>query len=66
MDALKATAAHRGTTEQIANVPDILCSIEESPQLQNMWTKYRKQFAYAVDIEYGQIMDVIKQLCRPI
>ncbi len=66
VDALKATAAHRGTTEQIANVPDILCSIEESPQLQNMWTKYRKQFAYAVDIEYGQIMDVIKQLCRPV
>ena len=27
-----------------------------------MWEKYRKQFAYAAHIEYGQIMDVLKAL----
>ena len=27
-----------------------------------MWEKYRKQFAYAAHIEYGQIMDVLKTL----
>lgn len=61
-DALQATAAHRGTTQQIADVPAILRNIEESPELKTMWDKYRKQFAYAADIEYDQIMTVLKTL----
>ena len=60
--ALAATATHRGTTEQIADVPNILRDIENSPALRNMWEKYRKQFAYAEKIEYGQIMAVLKAL----
>ena len=62
MDALKATANHRGTTQQITDVPAILQNIEESPELKTMWDKYRKQFAYATDIEYGQIITVLKML----
>ena len=27
-----------------------------------MWEKYRKQFAYAQDIEYNQILAVLKTL----
>ena len=61
-DALQATAAHRGTAQQIADVPAILQNIEESPKLKTMWDKYRKQFAYAADIEYDQIMTVLKTL----
>ena len=61
-DALSATAAHRGTAQQIGDVPAILHNIEESPELKNMWDKYRKQFAYAADIEYDQIMTVLKTL----
>ena len=61
-DALKATANHRGTTQQIADVPGILHNIEESPELRSMWEKYRKQFAYAQDIEYNQILAVLKTL----
>ena len=61
-DALKATANHRGTTQQIADVPGILHNIEESPELCSMWEKYRKQFAYAQDIEYNQILAVLKTL----
>lgn len=60
--ALRATAAHRGTTEQIADVPGILRNIEESPQLRTMWEKYRKQFAYAQDITYEQILDAVRML----
>ena len=55
-EALSATAKHRGTKQQIADVPAILQNIEESPELKTMWDKYRKQFAYAADIEYGQII----------
>ena len=63
-DALKATANHRGTTQQISNVADIFHNIEESSELKTMWDKYRKQFAYAADIEYGQIMTVLKKLTQ--
>lgn len=61
-EALAATTAHRGTTEQITDVPEILHNIETSPALHNMWEKYRKQFAYAEGIAYEMIMDIIKRL----
>ena len=61
-DALRATADHRGTAKQIADVPLILCNIEESSELRTMWDKYRKQFAYAANIEYSMIMDVLRRL----
>ena len=63
-DALKATANHRGTTNQIADVPSILHNIEESPELKTMWDKYRKKFSYAKNITYEQIMDSIKALLK--
>lgn len=61
-EALSATAVHRGTAEQISNVPEILHNIEGSPELRTVWDKYRKQFAYAQDITYEQIMDVVRDL----
>ncbi len=63
-DALKATSEHRGTSEQIADVPSILHNIEESAELKTMWDKYRKQFAYAGAIEYNEIILTIKQLLQ--
>lgn len=62
--ALRATAEHRGTAEQIAEVSDILHNIEESAELRTMWEKYRKQFAYARDITYEQIIDAVRFLCK--
>lgn len=61
-NALKATANHRGTVRQIEDVLGIFQNIEESPELKTMWERYRKQFAYAADIEYEQIMNVLKTL----
>ena len=61
-DALRATADHRGTAKQIADVPLIFRNIEESSELRTMWEKYRKQFAYAANIEYSMIMDVLRWL----
>ena len=61
-EALNATAEHRGTAEQISDIPDILHNIEESPELKTMWDKYRKQFAYANEIEYMSIMAILRRL----
>ena len=61
-EALRATAKHRGSTEQISDVEDILKQISESDELKDMWSKYQKKFAYANDISYEKIIDVLKQL----
>ncbi len=63
-DALQATAEHRGTSEQISDVPGILHNIEESPELKTMWDKYRRQFAYAENIEYELIVSVLKLIVK--
>lgn len=61
-EALKTTAVHRGTTEQISDISTILKNIEESPEIRVMWEKYRKQFAYAEGIEYESVLQEIKNL----
>ena len=61
-EALKATAAHRGTTKQIADIPDIMKNIKESRELKAMWEKYRKQFAYAENITFEEIINAINDL----
>ena len=61
-EALKATAEHRGTTNQIADTSDILKNLEESSELKSRWDKYRKQFTYAKDISYEQIIDILSKL----
>ena len=61
-EALSATAIHRGTAEQISDIPGILRNIEESQELRAMWDKYRKQFAYAQDIAYEQVIEILKTL----
>lgn len=61
-EALRATSRHRGTAEQITDVPGILHSIRQSPELRAMWNKYQKQFGYAQNITYEQILDVVQGL----
>lgn len=60
--AISATAMHRGTAEQIADTQSILKSIAESKELQDMWEKYRKQFAYAKDISHEMIIETLEKL----
>lgn len=61
-DALKATAEHRGSLEQISDTEGILKQISESNDLKEMWGKYQKKFAYASDISYKDVLEVLKEL----
>ena len=61
-EALAATAKHRETAEQIAETEMILKNLSESKELKAMWDKYRKEYAYAKEIEYEDILDVLKEL----
>ena len=61
-EALANTARHRGTMEQIADTSSRLMVVKDSMELKQMWEKYRKQFAYAKDIEYEEIIAEIASL----
>ena len=63
-DALRATAKHRGTANQIADISGILKNLEESSELKSRWDKYRKQFAYAKEIEYANILEILNNLIK--
>lgn len=60
--ALKATAEHRGTTEQIADVDGILQSIAESQELRAIWEKYQKQFGYAKGINFEHVINLLQKI----
>ena len=60
--ALSATSAHRGTTEKISNVSEILEAIEKSQILRNQWEKYRREYTYARDIKFEDTIKAIKDL----
>lgn len=62
--ALQETAAHRGTTDQIADTSAILQTLSESPELHTLWEKYRRQFAYVQEIEFVQVLVIVRQLLQ--
>lgn len=62
-EAVFATAAHRGTTEQIADISALLKMIADSPELKRMWDKYRRDFDYADNITYGQVLGALNNVC---
>lgn len=62
LEAIAATAKHRGTAKQIEDVSSIIKNISESRELRDMWNKYRRQFAYAKDIEFDDIVSELLKL----
>ena len=61
-EAFIATAHHRGTMEQVSDIPILLNKIEGSQELRKQWEKYRTEFNYASDISYEQIVDTFKSV----
>jgi predicted nucleotidyltransferase component of viral defense system len=62
-EAIAATAAHRGSTENIADKEELIDRVAESSALRQMWAKYQQQFEYAVGISYEQVIETLKKLC---
>lgn len=61
-EALAATADHRGSTNSIMDRAGIMERISKSENLQGMWEKYRKRFAYAEGIGYEDIIRALNDL----
>lgn len=61
-EAFWATVAHRNSISLLQNIPETLEAICKSKELQIMWQRYRKEYTYAADIEYSEIMVVLEKM----
>lgn len=64
--ALKSTAEHRGTSHLIEEYPHILETIRNNQGMLLLWENYRKQFAYAFNIQFEEIIAILKKLVQEI
>lgn len=62
LEALSATAEHRGSKEQLSDSNSILERLAKSNDLKQLWIKYQKKFSYANDISYETIIEVLHRL----
>lgn len=65
IEALKATAEHRGTLGKISSRSAIISTIseiEENEGLRTQWQKYQKKFSYAKEISFEKTILALKSL----
>lgn len=65
IDAIRETSKHRETFDIINDkntVEDVINSIQNNKLLMQQWNKYQKNYEYAKNIEYEQLMDSIKTI----
>ncbi len=62
LEALSATAEHRGSKAILSAREDIFENISKSRDLRQMWSKYQKKFPYAHDVTYDAILKVLHSL----
>lgn len=62
LQALSATAEHRGSKAILSTLEDVLGNIFESSDLRQMWFKYQKKFPYAKGVTYEAIAEVLRGL----
>ncbi len=61
-EAFIETSRHRGSIEIISMPNRILHQIEASNDLKEMWRKYQNKFAYARDIPFDDIIEILYKL----
>jgi predicted nucleotidyltransferase component of viral defense system len=60
--AISATANHRGTSEQIKPVLQIISTISASSILKDQWKKYQNKYPYAGEISFEEIISVLEKI----
>lgn len=58
--AFRTTAKKRGSEWILEESKDLIAEIRENQDLKKRWEKYRKDYEYAKDITYEDVMDVVK------
>lgn len=59
-----ATAKHRGSAGYIADIEEVLAQISASSELKDMWRKYQNKFAYAKDISFESVMEMVQKIAK--
>ena len=65
VDAINETSKHRETYNIISDkntVDDVINSIKNDSSLQEQWNKYQKNYEYAKEIKYEQLVDSISSI----
>lgn len=62
--AIKNTSKNRNTLNYINNASKYIKIIEISENIKNMWNNYQKNYEYAKNISFNDIIDVIKIMCK--
>ena len=60
--AFSSTANHRGTTERVENIPEILKAIKESPILKQQWEKYQREYPYVKGVTFDDTINVLYEI----
>ena len=61
-EALLATTTKRGSTEVVKKYSDIMKVVKNSEIMKRQWNDYRKEFEYAVGIEFEDTCDAVISL----
>ena len=61
-DAIKATAIHRGSWENIQDTESILQRISSNSELIRLWKQYQRKFPYAKGIEFEAIIATLREV----
>ncbi|MFT9493997.1 nucleotidyl transferase AbiEii/AbiGii toxin family protein [Anaerosolibacter sp.] len=65
-NAAKKTSTNRGTTHIFEDLEKRIASIENSEDLKRQWGKYTKNYRYAEDISYEDVIEALKTLTSSI
>jgi len=60
--ALESTAEHRETSHIFNDISKRIYEIENSETLKKRWSKYTKDYRYAYNIQYSNIIDALREL----
>ncbi len=62
VEALSATAEHRGSKSIIPDVETIFINISDSSDLKERWKKYQKKFPYAQNVSFESSIEALRKL----
>lgn len=65
-EVLLRTVEHRGIQHIFDGINKKIATIGNSKELQSLWSKYRKNYNYAKDISYEEVLAVLHDLTIPI
>ncbi len=59
-EAIKATALHRGTWQNIQDTDSIIERISQNSELNRLWKQYQRKYPYAKGIEFEKVVETLR------